>query len=88
MCSEPVKLTEVTDKRLLKATPKGRKILIFADNSDYAYVSAVSLLRTLDETVFVASSSMLYGWFESFALQNLQAFSKYEVTNVNVHILL
>ena len=44
MCSEPVKLTEVTDKRLLKATPKGRKILIFADNSDYAYVGGVSLL--------------------------------------------
>ena len=57
MCSEPVKLTEVTDKRLLKATLKGRKILIFADNSDYAYVGGVSLLRTLDETtVFVASS--------------------------------
>ena len=89
MCSEPVKLTEVTDKRLLKATPKGRNILIFADNSDYAYVGGVSLLRTLDETtVFVASSPMLFGWFESFALQNLQAFSKYEVTNVNVHILL
>ena len=50
MCSEPLKLTEVTDKRLLKATPKGRKILIFADNSDYAYVGGVSLLRTLDET--------------------------------------
>ena len=42
MCSEPVKLTEVTDKRLLKATPKGRKILIFANNSDYAYVGGVS----------------------------------------------
>ena len=81
MSSEPLKLTEVTDKRLLKATPKGRKILIFADY--------VSLLRALDETtVFVASSPMLFGWFESFALQNLQAFSKYEVTNVNVHILL
>ena len=90
MCSEPVKLTEVTDKRLLKATPKGRKILIFADNSAYAYAGGVSLfIRTLDETtVFVASSPMLFGWFESFALQNLQAFSKYEVTNVNVHILL
>ena len=70
MCSEPVKLTEVTDKRLLNASPKGRKILIFADNSDYAYVGGVSLLRTLDETtVFVASSPMLFGWFESFALQ-------------------
>ena len=81
MYSEPLKLTEVTDKRLLKATPKGRKILIFADY--------VSLLRALDETtVFVASSPMLFGRFESFALQNLQAFSKYEVTNVNVHILL
>ena len=89
-CSEPLKLTEVTDKRLLKATPKGRKILIFADNSDYAYVGGVSLLRTLldETTVFVASSPMLFGWFESFALQNLQAFSKYEVRNVNVHILL
>ena len=89
MSSEPVKLTEVTDKRLLKATPKGRKILIFADNSDSAYVGGVSLLRTLDETtVLVASSPMLFGWFESFALQNLQVFSKYEVTNVNVLILL
>ena len=89
MCSELVKLTQVTDKRLLKATPKRRKILIFADNSDYAYVGGVSLIETLDETtVFIASSLMLFGWFESFALQNLQAFSKYEVTNVNVHILL
>ena len=89
MCPEPVKLTEVTDKRLLKATPKGRKILIVADNSYYVYVGDVRLLRTLDETiVFVASSSMLFGWFESFALQNLQALSQYEVTNVNVHILL
>ena len=92
MCSEPVKLTEVADKRLLKATPKGRKILIFADfadNSNYVYVRGVRLLRTLDETiVFVAWSPMLFGWFESFALQNLQAFSKYEVTIVNVNILL
>ena len=80
---------EVTDKRLLKATPKGRKVLIFADNSNYVYVRGVRLLRTLDETtVFVASSPMLFGWFESFAVQNLQAFSKYEVTNVNIHILL
>ena len=89
MCSEPVKLTEVTDKRLLKATPKERKILIFADNSNYVYVRGVRLLRTLDETtVFVASSPMLFGWFESFALQNLQAFSKYEETIVNVNSLL
>ena len=74
MCSGPVKLTDVTYKRMLKASPKGRKILIFADNSDYAYVRGVRLLRTLDETnVFVASSPMLFGWFESFALQNLQA---------------
>ena len=89
VCSEPVSLTEVTDKRLLKASPKGRKILLFADNSNFVYVRGVRLLRTLDETtVFVASSPMLLGWFESFALQKLQAFSKYEVTSVNVHILL
>ena len=89
VCQGPVKLSEVTDKRMLKATPKGRKILIFADNSDYAYVGGVSLLRTLDETtVFVASSPMLFGWFESFAPQKLQVFSKYEVTNVDVNILL
>ena len=75
---------------MLKATPKGRKILIFADNSDYAYVGGVRLLRTLDETTVsvVASSPMLFGWFESFALQNLKALSKYEVRNVDVHILL
>ena len=49
------------------------------------YVGGVSLLRTLDETtVFVASSPMLFGWFESFAPQNLKAFSKDEVTNVNI----
>ena len=71
MCSELVKLTEMTDKRLSKATSKGGKILIFADNSNYVYVRGVRLLRTLDETaVFVASSPMLFGWFESFALQN------------------
>ena len=52
MCSEPVKLTELTDKRLLKATPKGRKILIFVDNSDYAYVGGVSLLRTFETIPF------------------------------------
>ena len=68
MYSEPVKLTEVTDKRLLKATPKGRKILIFADNSYYVYVGGVRYIRTLNETtVFVVSSTMLFGWFESFA---------------------
>ena len=48
MSSEPLKLTELTDKRLLKATPKGRKILIFADNSYYVYVGGVRLLRTLE----------------------------------------
>ena len=88
MCSEPVKLTEVTDKRLLKATPKGRKISIFADNSNYVYVRCVRLPITNigRNAVFVASSPMLFGWFESFPLQNLQAFSKYEVTNVSVYI--
>ena len=49
VCSEPVKLTEVTDKRLFKATPKGRKILLFADNSNYD-IRGARLLRTLDET--------------------------------------
>ena len=34
MSSEPIKFTEVKDKRLLnKATPMERKKLIFADNS-------------------------------------------------------
>ena len=30
------------------------------------------------------SSPILLGWFESFALQNLQAFSNNKVTNVHV----
>ena len=57
MRSDPVKLTEVTDKRLLKATPKGRKILIFADNSNYLYVRGVRLLQTLEETTVLVVSS-------------------------------
>ena len=32
MSSEPVKFTEVMDKRLLEATPKGRKKFIYADS--------------------------------------------------------
>ena len=39
MSSEPVKFTEVMDKRLLKATSKGRKRFILADNSYNVYVS-------------------------------------------------
>ena len=30
------------------------------------------------------SSPILLGWFESFALQNIQAFINNEVTNANV----
>ena len=36
-------------------------------------------------TKLPCSSPILLGWFESFAPQNLQAFSKNEVTNVNVN---
>ena len=35
-------------------------------------------------TKLPCSSPILLGWFESFALQNLQAFFNNEVTNVNV----
>ena len=70
MCSEPVKLTEVADKRLLKATPKGRKILIFADNSNYVYVRGVRLLRTfrtLDESLnFVKTAAFKPHSFNHF----------------------
>ena len=35
-------------------------------------------------TKLPCSSPILLGWFESFALQNIQAFFNNEVTNVNV----
>ena len=68
--------------RLLKATPEGRKRLFFADNLYNVYVDGVgvSFFRKL-----ACAFSVSLGWFECFALQNLQAFSKYKVTNVNVY---
>ena len=58
-----------------------REKLIFIDNSYNVYVGGVgeSLHRKLP-----CSSPTLLGWFESFALQNLQASFNNEVTNVNV----
>ena len=51
MNPKPIKLTEVKDKRLLKATPMEREILIFVDNS---YMS-VELEKAYNEiTVFVS----------------------------------
>ena len=41
--SEPIKLTEVKDKRLLKATPMERKKSLFGDNSYNEYVAGVRL---------------------------------------------
>ena len=74
------------DKRLLTdltATPKGKGRSIFADNSKHCknlYVAGVgvSLQRV------ACSLPILLCWFEILALQNLQTFSKHEVTNVNV----
>ena len=43
MNSEPIKSTEVKDKRLLKATPMERKKLLFGDNSYNEYVAGVGL---------------------------------------------
>ena len=75
----------VMDKRLLTdltATP-GKERSIFRDNSKHCknlYVGGVgvSLQRV------ACSLPILLCWFEILALQNLQAFSKHEVTNVNV----
>ena len=45
--AEPIKFSEVKDKRLLKATPMERKKLLFGDNSYNVYVagSGLSLQR-------------------------------------------
>ena len=40
---EPIKFTEVKDKRLLKATPIERKKLILVDNSYNVYVGGVGV---------------------------------------------
>ena len=62
MNSEPIKFTEVKDKRLLKATPMERKKLMFGDNSYNVCKLATNL---------PCSSPILLGWFESLSLQNL-----------------
>ena len=80
MDSKPIKFTEVKDKRLLKATPMERKKLMFAGNS----YNICRWCWTKLATKLPCSSPILLGWFESFALQNLQAFFNNEVTNVNV----
>ena len=69
------------DKRLLTATPKGTERSIFADNSKHEYAGGVgvSFIKRV-----ACSLPILLCWFEIFALQNLQAFSKQEVTNINV----
>ena len=41
MNSEPIKFTEVKDKRLLNAAPMEREKLIFVDNSYNVYVGGV-----------------------------------------------
>ena len=82
MNSKSIKFTEVKDKRLLKATPMERDELIFVDNSYNVYYGGgvgESLQRN-----FRVRLRYLSGWFESFALQNIQAFFNNEVTNVNV----
>ena len=70
------------DKRRSTATPKEKKRLIFADNSNNVYVGGVGV--SFNTKKLVCSFPILLCWFEMFALQNLQVFSKYEVTNVNV----
>ena len=73
---------EVMDKRLLTATPKERKRLIFADNSYNVYVDGVGVGVSSHGNWRVRFRYLICCWFKSFALQNLQAFSKYKVTNV------
>ena len=82
MNSKPIKFTEVKDKRLLKATPMERENLIFVDNSYIVYVGGVG--ESLKRNCRVRLRYYSLGWFESFALQNIQAFFNNEVTNVNV----
>ena len=68
MNSEPIKFTEVKDKRLLKATPMEREKLMFGDNSYNVYVGCG---WTKLATNLPCSSPTLLGWFESLSLQNL-----------------
>ena len=71
------------DKRLLTATPKGKERSIFADNSKHVYAAGVGVSRTTSG-IFV--SDIYCAGLNFFALQNLQAFPKLEVTNVNVYM--
>ena len=82
MNSKSIKFTEVKDKRLLKATPMEREELIFVDNSYNVYYGG-GVGESLQRNCRVRLR-YLSGWFESFALQNIQAFFNNEVTNVNV----
>ena len=82
MNSKSIKFTEVKDKRLLKATPMEREELIFVDNSYNVYYGG-GVGESLQRNCRVRLRYLL-GWFESFALQNIQAFFNNEVTNVNV----
>ena len=83
MNSKSIKFTEVKDKRLLKATAMEREILIFVDNSYNVYVGGVG--ESLQVTTKLSCSSpILFGWFENFALQNIQAFFNNKGTNVNI----
>ena len=73
MNSKSIKFTEVKDKRLLKATPMEREELIFVDNSyNVCYGGGVG--ESLQRNCRVRLR-YLSGWFDSFALQNIQAFS-------------
>ena len=88
MNSELIKFTEVKHKRLLKATTMEREKLIFAENSYNLFAVVVGAFKAynkkLTTKLLCSSPIFLLGWFGSFALQNLQAFSNNKVTNVNV----
>ena len=55
MNSNPIKFTEVKDKRLLKATPMEREKLIFVDNSYNVYMSVVLEKAYNEIAVFVSN---------------------------------
>ena len=77
--SELIKFTEVKHKRLLKATTMEREKLIFAENSYNLCAVVVGAFKAynkkLTTKLLCSSPIFLLGWFGSFALQNLQAFS-------------
>ena len=65
---------EVMDKRLLTATRKERKRLIFADNSYNVYVDGVGVGVNSHGNWRVRFRSLIWCWFESFALQIYKPF--------------